>query len=181
MGEEHAYQWGARAAARAQAQARGRGGSWGGFFRKVREASGKGAARRAGPPLYKGGAGAARQLLLRPVAAQLLRSFSQGEGAAVGPLGDSEGRRALEGGRLQSGGQRGCGVKPLSPRELAQLRRPPEGLGPAVASHTCPSLGRAGRPGVSPLHWGSDVGGPPAAPPSPRRRPRSRGPCRDRA
>lgn len=49
-------------AASAQAQARGRGGGWGGFFRKVREASGKGAARWAGPPLYKGGAGAARQL-----------------------------------------------------------------------------------------------------------------------
>lgn len=41
----------------AQAQARGRGDGWGGFFRKVREASGKSAARWAGPPLYKAGAG----------------------------------------------------------------------------------------------------------------------------
>lgn len=57
--------------ARAQAQARHRRGGWGGFFRKVREASGKGAARRAGPRLYKGGAGAERQLLLRPGAVSL--------------------------------------------------------------------------------------------------------------
>lgn len=41
----------------AQAQARGRGDGWGGFFRKVREASGKSAARWAGPRLYKAGAG----------------------------------------------------------------------------------------------------------------------------
>jgi hypothetical protein len=48
-----------RAAARAQARSRGGGG--GGLFRTVREASGNGAARWAGPRLYKGGAGGRRR------------------------------------------------------------------------------------------------------------------------
>lgn len=42
----------ARAAASAQAQARGRGGSWGGFFRKVPEPSGKGGARAGRARVY---------------------------------------------------------------------------------------------------------------------------------
>lgn len=122
-----------RAAARAQAQARGRGGGWGGCFRKVREASGKGAARWAGPPLYKGGAGAARQLLLRPGAAS--------SRSPCGPLAEVRGRWGGSWGG--SGVQGAARHSPWAARVRASPRRPrPAAWGQPWSSSSPPTPGR---------------------------------------